>query len=96
LNAATLLARLEPAQMPRIVLALAAALRDRNPRGRRIIVLALGNLGPKAREAVPALLPLLHDEVPAVRKEAIKALQVIDPPAAKRLGLAFRAPFDVN
>ncbi len=47
----------------------------------------VGNLGPKAREAVPVLLPLLQDNVAAVRKEAANALRSIDPRTAKRYGL---------
>src|SRR6185437_4404453 len=82
LNAAALLERIEPGQTPRIVLALAGALRDRSPVERGKIVQALGHFGSKAREAVPALMPLLHDEVFEVRKEAAKALRAIDPTRA--------------
>jgi HEAT repeat protein len=71
----------------RIVLALAASLRDRDPAARAAIAHALGELGAKAREASPMLVILLHDGEPAVRKEAAGSLRSIDPQTAKRFGI---------
>jgi len=47
----------------------------------------LGEFGSAAKEAVPALLHLLHDEHEAVREHAAKALMRIDPAAAQKAGV---------
>lgn len=87
LHAATLIERIEPEQTFTIVLALTAGLRDRDPLGRKLLLQGLAALGPKAREAVPALVRVLQDDMPALRQEAAKALRAIDPRTAKRLGV---------
>lgn len=48
---------------------------------------ALGEIGPAAKQAVPALLKLLSDKDPAVRKTVGEALKKIDPAAAKKAGV---------
>ena len=47
---------------------------------------ALGLIGPKAKEAVPALIELLHDEDELVRHSAGDVLKRIDPSLATRAG----------
>jgi len=47
----------------------------------------LGEFGSAAKEAVPALLELLHDEHEGVREHAAKALMKIDPAAAQKAGI---------
>ncbi|MBI3465491.1 MAG: HEAT repeat domain-containing protein [Planctomycetes bacterium] len=49
---------------------------------------ALGRIGPAAKPAVAALLPLLKDENPAVRREVLLALGAIGPPAESVLDSA--------
>jgi HEAT repeat protein len=44
-------------------------------------------MGPKAREAVPALQEALHDEDRRARVTAASALKDIDPDAAARAGV---------
>jgi HEAT repeat protein len=88
LHAATLIERIEPeAQTFTIVLALTAGLRDRDPLGRKLLLQGLAELGSKAYEAVPALVRVLQDDMPALRQEAAKALRAIDPRTATRLGV---------
>ena len=87
LHAAALIERIEPEQTFTIVLALTAGLRDRDPLGRKLLLQGLAELGPKAREAVPALVRVLQDDLPALRQEAAKALRAIDPRKAKQLGV---------
>jgi HEAT repeat protein len=84
LEAATLLARIEPERTRQTVLAVLPTLTSLL---RAEIARALGSLGPKAREAVPALLPLLQDDVPEVRQATREALRSIDPARAKQLGI---------
>ncbi len=48
--------------------------------------LSLGELGPDARPAVPALLEAMKDGDPKVSHDAAQALQEIDPDAAARAG----------
>jgi HEAT repeat protein len=85
--AATWLVRIAPDQALQAVLALLSSIEERDPRVRLQVAQTLGELGKKAREAVPALRRLLQDDVPEVRREAIKALQQIDPEAARRAGV---------
>jgi HEAT repeat protein len=87
LEAATLLSQIEPERTRYTVLAVMPALWSPDFGVRRKVVRALGSLGPKAREAVPAIVRLLQDDVPQVRTEAVTALRAIDPPTAKRLGI---------
>jgi HEAT repeat protein len=46
----------------------------------------LGNMGPEARDAVPALLSAAQDSDNLVRGEAVRALQRVDPEAAAKVG----------
>jgi HEAT repeat protein len=87
LEAATLLAHLEPERTRHTVLAVLPALWSPDLRVRGKVVRALGSLEAKAREAVPAIVHLLQDDVPEVREEAAKALRAIDPATAKRMGI---------
>lgn len=89
LFAARVLARIDPSQSSKIVLALAAALRPLDVVGnrRQRIVRTLGEFGPKAREVVPEIERLLYDGTPGVRAEAIRALKAINPERVKQLGL---------
>lgn len=68
-----------------VVALLAEALKDENLYVRRDAARALGKMGPKARAAVPSLLPLQFDPEPSVRRAASQALHVIDPSAANRV-----------
>lgn len=47
----------------------------------------LGGFRGQAKEAVPAILPLLHDRDSAIRDDAAKALKQIDPEAATKAGI---------
>lgn len=87
LYAARLLARLEPSQSERLVLALAAALRTPLAEARRLIVQTLAEFGSQARAVVPEIERLLQDGAPGMRDEAIKALRVISPARAKQRGV---------
>jgi HEAT repeat protein len=87
LSAALLLERIKPDEAFHIVLVLTGALRDPNPRVRGTMIHALGLLGTRAREATPALVRLLQDDMPAVREQAAKALRLVNPGEAKRLGI---------
>ena len=46
--------------------------------------MALGEIGPDAREAVPALIALVKDKEVEVRGAAVYALGEIGPPAKQR------------
>ena len=52
---------------------------------RGLAATTLGGIGPKARDAVPALLTAAKDNDPRLRQAARSALEKIDPEAAKRL-----------
>jgi HEAT repeat protein len=56
---------------------LLASLRQPSANVRLVAVAALGNLGPAAREAVPALTPLLNDPDPVIRAHTKDALENI-------------------
>src|SRR5262245_39482071 len=75
------------AEAPRIVPALAEALRDGSPYVRHDAAQALRKLGPDAREAVPALTAALKDGDRKVRAAVGKALKKIDPHAASKAGI---------
>jgi HEAT repeat protein len=45
-----------------MVPALVAALKDPDEKVRKTVIIGLGQIGPAAREAVPALLPFLKDD----------------------------------
>ncbi len=57
---------------------LRAALKDREWSIRFAAASALGRIGPAAKEALPALWPLLHDEDPIVRDAAREAIKKIE------------------
>src|SRR5262249_7292742 len=63
------------------------ALKDENLYVRRDAAKALGQFGPEAQDAVPALLERLRDSEPSVRKAAGQSLKRIDPAAAARAGV---------
>src|SRR5262249_8842844 len=54
------------------------ALKDRDPFVREEALLVLGDLGPAARDAVPAITPLLTEDAAFVRVRAALALWKID------------------
>jgi HEAT repeat protein len=53
----------------------------------KLITTTLGEMGPKAREAIPLLMPLLKDREWSIRRAAADALKKIDPEVAKKTGL---------
>jgi HEAT repeat protein len=61
--------------------ALVEALRDDDPRVRRVIIAALVEIGPAARAAVPALVITLQDRCELVRRRAAQELAEIGPAA---------------
>jgi HEAT repeat protein len=70
-----------------VVAALTAALRDEDAFVRRDAARALGQLGPDAADAAPALTAVAHkDRNNHVRKAAVDALKQIDPAAATKSG----------
>lgn len=87
LYAGRVLARIDPSQAPRIVLALAAALRPSLPEARRGILRTLGEFGAKARAALPEIEFFLQDGGAGVREEAIQAMRAIHPARLKQLGI---------
>ena len=87
LYAARVLARIDPDQAPKVVLALAAALRTPHAEARRAILKTLGEFGSKAREAIPEIEYLLQDSETEMREEAIRALRVIQPGRLKSIGM---------
>jgi HEAT repeat protein len=73
---------------PDVVPALLAVLREsKNPSAREGAACALEAMGPRAKEAVPALRDALHDEDQRVRQRAAWALKAIDPNAAAEAGV---------
>jgi HEAT repeat protein len=87
LYAARVLARIDPDRAPKVVLALAAALRTPHAEARRAILKTLGEFGSKAREAIPEIEYLLQDSETGMREEAIRALRLIQPGRLKRIGM---------
>ncbi len=61
------------------VAALVSLLSDPRPRIRRWAAQVLGQIGPSAREAIPALIDAMSDEDQAVRAEVRRALDAIQP-----------------
>jgi hypothetical protein len=72
---------------PATIDVLVGLLRDDRQDVRLLALLALGNLGPQAREAVPVLLDALHDPSQSVRANAATALRSIDPEAGAKAGV---------
>jgi HEAT repeat protein len=54
------------------------ALKDQRVYVRRLIVESLGQIGPQAKDAVPALRTALQDEESDIRRLAAKALEKIE------------------
>jgi HEAT repeat protein/beta-lactamase regulating signal transducer with metallopeptidase domain len=77
LDNAVALAKLDPESKPLAVSALTELLKDSYWAARREAAEALGNLGPDAKAAVPALTKLLDDRQEQVRKAARVALNKI-------------------
>jgi HEAT repeat protein len=61
------------------VTALVDLLSDPRPRVRRWAASVLGQIGPPARDAIPALVDAMADEDPAVQQEVRRALEIIQP-----------------
>jgi HEAT repeat protein len=73
---------------PDTVPAVVAVLREgKSPAAREGAIAALRIMGPKAKEAVPALLEVCNDKDGVFRSEAASALKEIDPEAAARAGV---------
>ena len=63
------------------VTALAKALRDPDAEVRLLSAHVLGEIGPRAKDAIPALVEAGEDELDSVREAAALALRKIDPAA---------------
>jgi serine/threonine-protein kinase len=74
-------ARDEPSETPPAVTRLLKAIQD--PASRWMAVVALGQMGPPAHEAIPALIEALEDAESAVRWDAAKALGKMGAVAAR-------------
>jgi predicted acylesterase/phospholipase RssA len=61
------------------------SLRSLQPAERRFAAVALSNIGPKAKEAIPQLVALLSDDSSVVRSAAVRALGSIGPEARDTL-----------
>src|SRR5262249_20777303 len=90
-SAAMVLARLGPASKPAIPLLIEIVQTESGTGWKRAAkadaVEALGAIGPEAREAAPALAPLLHQPDQVLRLKAAEALRRVDPEAAAREGI---------
>ncbi|GIW78740.1 MAG: hypothetical protein KatS3mg105_0547 [Gemmatales bacterium] len=76
-HAAALIGWMGPAGKPAVG-ALIKMLSRQDPRDRKMAALALGNIGPAAREALPVLLGVAHfDHDPSVQQMAAEACQDI-------------------
>ncbi len=78
-NSARALGRIGPHGMPALI--------DALKNGSEHAALALGEIGPDAREAVPALLAAIKSGQEDVSRSAAEALRKIDPEAARRAGV---------
>jgi tRNA A-37 threonylcarbamoyl transferase component Bud32 len=74
-------AREEPSETPPAVTRLLKAIQD--PESRWMAVVALGQMGPTAHQAIPALIEALEDKESAVRWDAAKALGKMGAVAAR-------------
>ncbi len=63
--------------------ALTNCLCDHDYNFRKTATRSLSQFGGEAEPAIPMLLELLHDPIPVVRSEAVKAIKQIDPAAAE-------------
>jgi HEAT repeat protein len=77
----------EASERAKLVQTLAAALESESTMVRKRAAQLLGEFGPAARAAVPALLQSLRDRENAVREAAEAALRQIDPKAAAKAGV---------
>jgi HEAT repeat protein len=80
-HAARALARIGRSAVPPLIRALQGADRKKGAVARRGVAMALGLIGPEAKNAIPALVEALSDADPLVRGEAAVALSRIDPTA---------------
>ena len=71
---------------PEAALVLGDALKDKNGAVRYYSLAVLQHMGPKAKEAVPAILEMLNDPHSDDRGYAAKVLWKIDPEAAAKAG----------
>lgn len=71
---------------PDFVLRMTGHLQDESERSRMGAAHALGCLGAQAKMSIPALRCALDDRSPGVRKEAMRALDRIDPTAGTGAG----------
>lgn len=71
-----------------VVRLLIGGLQSKRPDSRWGCALALGRLGRDAQSAVPNLLKLLQDRDRNVRRDAVQALEEIDPQVAAQAGVA--------
>ena len=55
--------------------ALVAALEDESPVVRGAAIIALGKIGPKAKAAIPALTAIQDDQLRAMAKGAVNAIE---------------------
>jgi len=69
---------------PAASLVLGDALKDKDGAVRMYSLVVLQHMGPKAKEAVPAILELLNGPHSEDRRDAVKALWKIDPEAAAK------------
>lgn len=91
-RAAEALWKIDPGQAPIIVPALVEALENSNATSADLFsvvtgVKLLGEIGPEARGAVPALLKLMNDPYPDTSNAVARALVQIDPEAAAKAGI---------
>ena len=77
--------RAAPAQPADLVARLITDLKNRDAMVRRVAVVALGGIGPRAKEVIPALIAALTDDDPGVRQTAAGALGGIGPEAKEAI-----------
>lgn len=87
IHAAAALMRIDPQFAKSSMEVLRTALTDAQTFARHNALTALGDLGPLAKEAVPALQKLLQDPDTAIRDGAARTLKKIDAEAAKKVGV---------
>ncbi len=88
IHSAASLARIDPPTYTKSSVAfLIKALNDKQQYVRHNAVDALQDIGPAAKEAIPALTRLLKDDDGVLARRAARAIRVIDPQAARKIGL---------